>query len=278
MKKLSLEEVILRFRKKHGNEYDYSLITSENYIDTKHEVEIICNTCGNVFRQLPSVHLLGCGCRLCANKKISESKIGVARKDMRHLIYGVGVCDVEHSVFDKIGHVETSYNVWHDMLKRCYDKTFQKRQPTYIGCSVCDEWKKYSNFKRWFNDHKNEYKDGYALDKDILFKGNKVYSPDTCCFVPQEINTLLTNRKNHRGKYPLGVSKASYSDNYEAAVYKNGKRVHIGTFKTVEEAFDAYKQTKEAHIKDVAQKYFNEGKITKSVYDALLNYKIEITD
>ncbi|GEM_PF-2392900 len=65
---------------------------------------------------------------------------------------------------------------------------------------------------------------------------------------------------------------------YEATVCKNGKRVHIGTFKTSEEAFGAYKQTKEAHIKDVAQKYFNEGKITKSVYDALLNYKIEITD
>ena len=273
--KKTLGEFILSSKLIHGDKYDYSLITNGNYIDTKHEVEIICNTCGNKFKQLPSVHLRGHGCRLCANKRISQSKKGVERKDLKRKIYGFGVCDVEYSVFLEDGSIMPSYNVWHDMLRRCYSEKLHKKEPAYIGCSICDGWHRFSAFKDWFD---NNYIKGYSLDKDILVKGNKLYSPDTCCFVPKELNSLLTNRKNHRGKYPLGVSKASYSDNYEAAVYKNGKRVHIGTFKTPEEAFCAYKEAKETYIKDVAQKYYDEGKIVKNVYEALMNYKVEITD
>ena len=271
----TLDEFILSSKLIHGDKYDYSLITNDNYIDTKHEVEIICNICGNKFKQLPSVHLRGCGCRKCANIRISKSKKGVVRGDLKHAIYGVGFCDVKYSVNLDNGSIMPSYNTWHDMLKRCYSEKLHKKEPAYIGCSVCDEWKYFSNFKDWFDSN---YVEGYALDKDILVKGNKVYSPETCCFVPKGLNSLLTNRKNHRGKYPLGVSKASYSDNYEAAVYKNGKRVHIGTFKTIEEAFNAYKVAKEAYIKEDATKYYNDGKIAKNVYEALMRYKVEITD
>lgn len=273
--KKTLSEFILSSKLIHGDKYDYSLITNDNYIDTKHDVEIICNTCGNKFKQLPSVHLRGCGCRKCANIRISKSKKGVVRGDLKHAIYGVGFCDVKYSVNLDNGSIMPSYNTWHDMLKRCYSEKLHKKEPAYIGCSVCNEWKYFSNFKDWFDSN---YVEGYALDKDILVKGNKVYSPETCCFVPKGLNSLLTNRKNHRGKYPLGVSKASYSDNYEAAVYKNGKRVHIGTFKTIEEAFNAYKVAKEAYIKEVATKYYNDGKIARNVYEALMNYKVEITD
>ena len=273
--KKTLSEFILSSKLIHGDKYGYSLITNDNYIDTKHEVEIICNTCGNKFKQLPSVHLRGCGCRKCANIRISKSKKGVVRGDLKHAIYGVGFCDVKYSVNLDNGSIMPSYNTWYDMLKRCYSEKLHKKEPAYIGCSVCNEWKYFSNFKDWFDSN---YVEGYALDKDILVKGNKVYSPETCCFVPKGLNSLLTNRKNHRGKYPLGVSKASYSDNYEAAVYKNGKRVHIGTFKTPEEAFYAYKEAKETYIKEVATKYYNDGKIARNVYEALMNYKVEITD
>ena len=277
-KKLSLEQVIEKFKKVHGDKYDYSLITKDTYIDTKHEVEIVCNTCGNVFKQLPSVHLRGCGCRLCANKRISQSNKGVARNDLKHPKYGIGICDVEHSVYQENGVVIPSYNTWHEVIKRCHSERLQKKEPAYIGCSICKEWKYYSNFKQWAEDPKNGYQEGYCLDKDILVKGNKFYSPQTCCFVPRAINSLLTNRKNHRGKYPVGVAKSSKSKNYEAAYFKNGKRIYLGSFDTPEKAFHAYKVAKELHIQDVATQYYNEGKITKRVYDALMNYKIDIND
>lgn len=278
MAKLSLEEVVEKFKKKHGDKYDYSLITNENYIDTKHEVKIICNTCGHVFKQLPCVHFLGCGCRLCANERISKSKKGVVRADLKHPIFGVGICDVEYSVIQEDGKVMLSYYTWRDMLRRCYSQSFQNKEPSYKDCMVCNDWLFYSNFKKWFDNPLNGYKDGYCLDKDILIKGNKIYSPETCCFVPREVNSLLTNRKNHRGKYPIGVTEATRTNNYESAFYKNGKRVHIGTFKTTKEAFFAYKQAKEAYIKEVAQKYYEQGKITERVYQALLRYEIDIND
>lgn len=275
MAKLSLEQLIERFQRVHGNNYDYSLITSDNYVNTKRPVPIICKKCGNVFKQIPSVHIIGCGCRVCANDRIRKSKKGVGRSDMRHAIYGVGICDVESSVSLEDGSVMPSYNIWHDMLRRCYSEMFHKKEPTYIGCSVCDEWKRFSIFKDWCDEN---YVKGYALDKDILIKGNKIYSPTTCCFIPHELNSLLTNRRNHRGNCPIGVAKSSKTKNYEAALFIYGKRVHLGTFKSKEEAFEAYKVAKEAHIKEVAQKYYYEGKISERVRAALIKYKIEITD
>lgn len=92
------------------------------------------------------------------------------------------------------------------MLTRCYNHKSLKKNPSYIGCSVCDEWLTYSNFKRWYEDPINGYREGYHLDKDILVKGNKVYSPETCCFVPHSINCLLLTRQRKRGALPIGVT------------------------------------------------------------------------
>ena len=72
------------------------------------------------------------------------------------------------------------YSRWRAMLQRCYDKKIHNRQPTYIDCSVCEEWCSLYNFNKWYL--KNYYSiDGerMELDKDILVKGNKMYSPDT---------------------------------------------------------------------------------------------------
>ena len=271
--KKTLDEFILSSKLIHGDKYDYSLITNDNYIDTKHEVEIICNICGNKFKQRPSVHLRGHGCRLCANKRISQSKKGVERKDLKRKIYGFGVCDVEYSVFFEDGSIMPSYNVWHDMLRRCYSEKLHKKEPAYIGCSVCDEWHRFSTFKDWFDAN---YIDGCYLDKDILVKGNKVYSPQTCCFVPREINNVIENARSRRGNTPMGVFERN--GRYLSYVRVNGKRIYLGTFDTIEQAFEIMKERKEMYIKDLARKYYNNGKIAKNVYEALLNYKVEITD
>ena len=171
----------------------------------------------------------------------------------------------------------TSLGLWHKIIERCHSEKWHKKRPTYIGCSVCEEWLVYSNFKKWFDDPANGYRKGYQVDKDILIKGNKVYSPETCCFVPPFINSLLTNRKRFRGAYPIGVFRRP-NGKYFAEMTRYGKSKKLGDFFTIEEAFNAYKQAKEAYIKEVAQDYFEKGLITQKVYDALLNYKIEITD
>ena len=119
-------------------------------------------------------------------------------------------------------------------------------------------------------------KSGFQLDKDILVKGNKLYSPDTCLFVPKEINTLLTHRRKDKGLYPVGVSYKPRINRYRAQISKFKKVIHLGCFITPEEAFQAYKTAKEAYIKEVAEIY--KDQIDPRVYEALMNYQVEITD
>ena len=173
------------------------------------------------------------------------------------------------------------HDVWSSMLQRGYDAKYSKMKPTYLDTVVCDEWLNFQNFAEWcysqnFFRTKDEGGRKYHLDKDILFKGNKLYSPNTCCFVPQEINSLLVTSEGSRGDYPIGVSHNKLTQKYEAYYNERRKRKYLGLHNTPEEAFQAYKVAKEAYIKEVAEKW--KGKIDDKVYQALLEWKIEITD
>lgn len=165
------------------------------------------------------------------------------------------------------------YNRWCSLRRRTLSEKFKKEKSTYKDVIVCDEWLNFQIFSKWFNENWRPYMDKtWQLDKDILVKGNKIYSPETCCFVPHEINSLFMSTKNKRGFYPIGVNKER--DKYRVRI--GGSRKHIGIFKTPEEAFQAYKIVKEQHIKETADKW--RGQITEDVYKAMYNYQVEITD
>ena len=183
-------------------------------------------------------------------------------------VFGVATCDLRGVRGTK------SYSHWKNMLSRCYSNYHSR--VAYEVCSVCDEWLLYSNFKRWFDEN---YKEGYHLDKDILVKGNKVYSPETCSFVPRQINALLISRKRDRGNLPIGLVLYKRNKNKIYQVQVSGRIPYsVGYFSTIDEAFRAYKREKEKIIKERATQYFQEGKITQRVYQALLEYQVEITD
>ena len=269
-----LAQVLKEFRDVHGDRYDYTEVCESNYHGNKTVISVICREHG-AFPISVWNHLIGQGCPECAKIKRRISNTGNVRKRTK-LVYGVGFNDYNGNV--KYNHVHIpSYHTWGQMLKRCYSKEFLDRQPTYRGCSVCEEWWSFSNFKKWFDEN---YIEGDSLDKDILFKHNKLYSPKTCCFVPNEINVLLCKSDKKRGKMPIGVHerKLVNGSSYMAYLNKNGSRINLGTFYSVEDAFKAYKQAKEAHIKDMATQYYKDGKITKKVYDALMRYEVEISD
>ena len=118
--------------------------------------------------------------------------------------------------------------------------------------------------------------EGWHLDKDILVKGNKVYSPETCCFVPVELNSLLVNSRATRGEFPVGVYYDVSRSKFQSYIRMHGKRKHLGRFVTPEEAFYAYKQAKEAYIKEVAELY--KDQIDIRVYEALMKYEVDIND
>ena len=171
--------------------------------------------------------------------------------------------------------------VWTGVLKRCYDKKYHDKHPTYEDVSVCKEWLDFQVFAEWFysqkfSTSKDDKGKSYHLDKDILVKGNKVYSPETCCFVPQKLNKLFTLRQNHRGTCPIGVSYHKRLKKFQSYISCNGSRKHLGTFNTLEQAFLAYKEAKEIYVKEVANLW--KDRIACNVYKAMINWEIELDD
>ena len=168
------------------------------------------------------------------------------------------------------------YKTWRGMLTRCYDNNYHNKKPTYIDCEVCEDWLNYQNFAKWYYDNYYEI-DGEQmnLDKDILCKGNKIYSPETCVFVPQRINDMFCSSKACRGELPIGVHKHKCGK-YAALCHIDHKQNYLGLFNTAEEAFLVYKQYKENVIKEVANEYINY--IPYALYDSLINYDISIDD
>ena len=185
------------------------------------------------------------------------------------------MCGIGYRGLEGVDCTAESYIKWHDMINRCYNAKFHERQPQYKGCTVCEEWLNYSNFKVWYDQHKIH---GMALDldKDILFKGNKVYSPETCVFVPHTINVLFLNSKKSRGDLPVGVSYSERDKKYRAEMSFMGRQIKLGTFDTAEDAFARYKEYKEDFIQDLAEQYRDE--IPNKVYEAMMGWKIEVDD
>ena len=191
-------------------------------------------------------------------------------------VYDVGISGTKYP--PTINGVKTKeYGLWQNMLERCYSDTFKKKRPTYEGCEASENFKSFEYFYEWCQNQIGFGNEGWHLDKDLLTKGNKVYSEDSCIFIPNEINLLLTKRTTSRGKHLIGVCWHNASKSFIAMVNKNkGKQEYLGCFKTELEAFNAYKQAKEAFVKEQANKW--KGKIDDRAYEALINYEVSVGD
>jgi len=164
------------------------------------------------------------------------------------LVYGVGVNDADYAISSAVngGRVMCSfYQSWNSMLGRCYSYKYQASKPSYKGCKAAPEWLTFMNFKYWMMDQ--DWK-GKQLDKDLLIPGNKIYSPDTCCFVSRAVNAFLTDHSADRGEWPVGVS---LQKNGKFRAYCSNpftKKVdHLGTFSCPEEAYLAWRRKKHDH-------------------------------
>jgi hypothetical protein len=178
-------------------------------------------------------------------------------------------------------HTTPYYRIWIDMLRRCYNNNFQKKFPTYKDCTVCEEWHNFQNFAEWYENNHYEINDEQVhLDKDILIKENKLYSPETCIFVPSCINLLFLKNKLNRGNLPIGVIYKKDTNKYIAKFTHtvNGSKitVNIGVFNTPENAFKAYKLYKEKEVKCIANLY--KDKIPEKLYNTMMKYEVEIND
>lgn len=168
-----------------------------------------------------------------------------------------------------------SWSLWTGINKRCLIGGYtQSNQPSYIGCT--NEFENFQYFAEWCQSQIGYCFKGYQLDKDVLIKGNKIYSPDTCVFIPQELNSLLNKRQNDRGCLPIGVTFEKDRGTFSAQINTGTARKRIRGFTDPISAYECYKQHKEARIKEMAQKYKNY--IDQRVFIALMQYTVEIND
>lgn len=171
---------------------------------------------------------------------------------------------------------KVAYAKWRAMLQRCINPMADKSTESYVECEVCNEWMNFQNFAKWY--YENEYhcnNEPLCVDKDILIHGNKIYSPDTCILVPQRINLLFIKELKRRGDLPIGVQKHTNGGYTSLLSTYEGKK-YLGYFYDTNLAFATYKKAKEKYIKEVADSYKNI--IPQKVYEAIINYRIEITD
>ena len=174
----------------------------------------------------------------------------------KKLVYGVGVNDSDYSVrrYEEISHVDGKrkqklvwfcpyYRAWTSMLERCYSAKRQERQPTYKGCTVAPEWLTFSVFRNWMRKQDFE---GNHLDKDLLVQGNKVYSPETCVFVSQLVNSFTVDRGAARGEWLIGVNWDKDRKKFRSSCGNpfTKKLEYLGLFTTEQEAHNAWRKRK----------------------------------
>lgn len=187
----------------------------------------------------------------------------------------VGVGFLGETTVSVNGKVKSSYHVWRGMLYRCYD--IDNYAPTYFNIVVvCEDWKCYAVFEKWYDEN---YVDGFYLDKDLTVLDCKIYSPETCCFIPNKLNCILGRKDLSKAKVhknlPVGVSYHVRDEKYTSQCFDGDKLQHFGYHDTPEEAFSVYKTFKESLLKTLAEDYYTKGIINQTVYDNLINYEVK---
>lgn len=215
--------------------------------------------------------------------KLDHFKKGDIVNPYAPTICGVGIVGNKYPTHLNNGKTyRREYLIWTNMIKRCYDEDHRYKNIKYSDCECVPEWKYYEVFYEWLHSQENyeilDQINDIAIDKDILRKGNRVYGPDKCCLVPQHINNIMLKSDAIRGDLPIGVHYHKVNQKYIAQCGGKKEYVYLGSFSTVEEAFNVYKEYKEKKIKTIAQEEYDQNHITRQCYEALVNYKVEITD
>lgn len=184
---------------------------------------------------------------------------------MPKLLYGIAECD-KGSLPTKGSRL---HSIWTHMLRRCYCPETQIKKPTYVGCEVDARFLKFQAFAEWASKQPGSLAD-WQLDKDILILGNKIYGPDTCAFVPPELNKAMRRVATKPNGLPIGVTLSGRGKKYRASVCINDSYEHIGHFETVEEAFNAHVVRKCEHMLYLAEKW--RFMISDRVYSAIIGH------
>lgn len=179
--------------------------------------------------------------------KVAHSNIrnGEIRNPFHKSICGVGYLGENFRVAN-----EKAYISWQHMVRRCYDKKNICKHPTYNGIKVCDEWHNYSNFEKWYlENYPNDIKDiKFQIDKDLLQENveNKIYSPNTCVFLPHSVNSFISNKRLNNTSGFTGVYYCNKTKKWKAQIniFRESGIKSLGYFLSPEEASQSYKKAR----------------------------------
>lgn len=161
-----------------------------------------------------------------------------------------------------------SYRCWKHMIVRCYSENYHSTRGSYKGCSVCVDWHNFCNFEKWFDENHIE---GYHLDKDLLLQGNKVYSPETCCFIPAYINSSIVEKGKDVDGCETGVSKRRKkgSTEYNGLYNVQFSGTYLGRTSNLNKANELYRDFKKLYLEEVADKFLEMGMISNTQAECL---------
>lgn len=200
------------------------------------------------------------------------------------MICGVGIIDVSYkkritsSYKNKDGKLCQKliwtcpyYLTWCNMLRRAYSEKEKLKNPSYKYASVCDEWLKLSSFKAWMETQDWQDK---QLDKDLLVRGNKVYSPETCCFVSSVINSFVTECNKSRGEWPIGVYWFKRQSKFKACCRNpfTNTREHLGYFDDPNTAHQAW-LTRKLELSRLLAAEQDDPRVAKALVERYENYE-----
>lgn len=197
------------------------------------------------------------------------------------LICGMGINDADYPVKVRVwGDWKKKYwscpfySTWQDMIRRCYDIKVQEKHSSYKGCYVCEEWLRFSNFKSWMETQDWE---GNDLDKDILIRGNKVYSPQRCVFVERMVNGFILENGRSRGDWPIGVSWNKSMNAFSSKVNNpiTKKQENLGYFHCPQEAHQTWLARKLELARQLAALQ-DDPRVAKALVERYENYAINI--
>lgn len=201
---------------------------------------------------------------------LTQIQKGTVADKLVPTLCGVGILGGRFDIREN-GIMKREYRLWSSMMNRCYDKTYQRRFPTYRDCEVSEYFKCYDNFYVWCNEQKGFKEQLWQLDKDLLVPNNKLYSEETCTFLPVSINLAIVKPAKVRN-LPVGVSLSNDGRYFVARISRYGKCDNLGGFKNLEAAKQAYLCAKKNYLLDLANKY--RGLISERAYEALVNYEV----
>lgn len=182
-------------------------------------------------------------------------------KKKNGVIHGWAINDADYKT--SVMHPERwecpIYSRWRSMVDRCKGKPRQSR--AYDECDIDERFKMFSSFLRWSQEEGFSYENAKLahLDKDIRVKGNKIYSPDTCAFVPRGINSLIVDLGKQGGDLPSGViNRKCYRSkkwSFNSMIMDKGKVKYLGVRGTPEECHSLWQSAKAEIILGLIPEY-----------------------